>query len=93
MTVRQQARQGRFRGVRTPVIRKRVSQAREGKPARETGAKSICPNCRKRFKQNPNQARHEFCSPNCRKRAWEKKRIIGLLISTLKEVMERLGEA
>jgi hypothetical protein len=51
----------------------------------------VCPGCGVRFV--PARSWQKFHSENCRKRTWEKKRIIGLLISVLEESLERLGEA
>jgi len=63
-------------------------------PARAKHAqfqKRRCAHCGAKFE--PKREKQFFCSDNCRKRAWDKKRIIDLLISILREVMERLGEA
>lgn len=90
MTVRREPRQGHFRGVRTPDLRKRARVARKRRSAPQKPLRATCRKCGKRFFQNPKQASHKFCSATCRKRAWEEKRAMELLISALKKTLEKM---
>jgi len=49
-----------------------------------------CHNCNKRF--NKKQKEQIFCSSNCRKRFWDKKKVIELLISILQESLGKLED-
>jgi len=79
--------------VRTREFEKRVGSRASRKWTPKTALKSHCLNCGRRFYLNPARPKNRFCSPNCRKRAWEKKQIIGLLISVLKKTLSKLEEA
>jgi len=62
-------------------------------PARsgqESGATATCAGCGQAFA--PARSWQKFHSDSCRKRAWEKRRVIGILIEALEEVLDRLTE-
>lgn len=86
-------REGRKPRVRTRESEKRVETTGSRKWTPKTALKSRCPNCRRRFYLNPAKPKNKFCSPNCRKRAWEKKQIIQLLITVLNESIQKLGKS
>jgi len=49
-----------------------------------------CINCQDKFA--PKRKKQKFCSPNCRKRFWERKKILKTLISALNEFVAYLEE-
>jgi len=49
-----------------------------------------CLNCGLRF--NPKRKLQMYCSPSCRKRAWDKKQVIKLLVSILEDAIKNLPE-
>lgn len=82
-------REGRFHGVRTPDRKKSALPTGSGRVGSPKPIKARCRRCRKFYYKNPNQAKHEYCSDNCRKRAYDERRIIRILIKALTELVEK----
>jgi len=49
-----------------------------------------CINCQEKFA--PKRKKQKFCSSNCRKRFWERKKVLKTLISVLNEFLAYLNE-
>jgi len=61
-----------------------------GRSKAKKGAAVRCAGCGQLFA--PARSWSKFCSDNCRKRAWDKKKILDLLVAALNEAIEKLTE-
>jgi len=52
--------------------------------------KPLCMFCGREYEKNPKQAHHDYCSPNCRKRAWDKKKMIENRRISFNEFIDKL---
>jgi hypothetical protein len=50
---------------------------------------ALCPVCGRSF--NLARSTHKFCSPSCRKRAWDRKQILTIVVESLKKTIAELS--
>jgi hypothetical protein len=91
--LRQYALKGQKLAVRTPDRADKDLRVGKVKSTAKMVLNSRCAywRCRKPFNRNPHQKNHDYCSPNCRKRAWDEKHILRLAIAGLIMALEDKG--